>query len=111
VVVDAVARLLPGVIAEASILEESHLAGLVEYPHFTRPVEFRGLTVPPVLLSGHHAEIARWRRQQAIRRTVERRPDLLRHARLSPAERAAVEMWLAGRETGDGTPPPESETA
>lgn len=72
VIVDAVTRLIPGVIDEASIVEESHQDGLVEYPHYTRPPEYRGLTVPPVLLSGHHAEIAAWRRQQAIERTARR---------------------------------------
>ena len=93
VVVDAVARLVPGVIAAASIVEESHDLGLVEYPHYTRPLAFRGRHVPPVLLSGHHAEIARWRREQAILRTARRRPDLLPFAELSEAERrAAVEV-------------------
>ena len=72
VIVDAVTRLIPGVIDDASIMEESHQEGLVEYPHYTRPADFRGLSVPPVLLSGHHAEIAAWRRQQAIRRTKQR---------------------------------------
>lgn len=88
VVVDAVARLVPGVIDAASLAEESHGVGLVEYPHFTRPVSFRGLTVPDVLLSGHHAQIARWRREEAIRRTANRRPDLLPIAEMSDAERA-----------------------
>ena len=91
VVLDAVARLVPGVIDAASIAEESHASGLVEYPHYTRPAEFRGLAVPPILLSGHHANIARWRREQAIRRTVGRRPDLIPSATLSPAERALVD--------------------
>jgi tRNA (guanine37-N1)-methyltransferase len=78
VVIDAVARLLPGVLgAEASAGEESHSQGLLEYPHYTRPPEFRGWTVPEILLSGHHAEIARWRRQQSLLRTAQRRPDLL----------------------------------
>lgn len=72
VIVDAVTRLLPGVIDDASILEESHQEGLVEYPHYTRPAEYRGLTVPPVLLSGHHAEIAAWRRARSIERTRQR---------------------------------------
>jgi tRNA (guanine37-N1)-methyltransferase len=78
VVVDAVVRLLPGALGSPlSAVEESHSAGLLEYPQYTRPAEFRGWRVPDVLLSGHHAEIARWRREQAIRRTQERRPDLL----------------------------------
>jgi tRNA (guanine37-N1)-methyltransferase len=80
VVIDAVVRLVPGVIDPASIAEESHDAGLVEYPHYTRPVEVRGRRVPEILLSGHHANIARWRREQAIVRTARWRPDLLARA-------------------------------
>lgn len=91
VVVDAVARLLPGVIHASSVAEESHQRGLVEYPHYTRPHEFRGLVVPPVLLSGHHGEVARWRRVEAIRRTAALRPDLLSDASLSEEERLLVE--------------------
>ncbi len=72
VIVDAVTRLIPGVIDDASILEESHTGGLLEYPHYTRPAEFRGKAVPPVLLSGHHAEVAKWRRQQSVKRTENR---------------------------------------
>lgn len=72
VIVDAVTRLIPGVIDDASVIEESHQDGLVEYPHYTRPAEYRGLSVPPVLLSGHHAEIAAWRRQQSLLRTRRR---------------------------------------
>lgn len=88
VVVDAVTRLIPGVIAAGSGIEESHGGGLVEYPHYTRPAVFRGRAVPPVLLSGHHAEIARWRREQAVRRTARFRPDLLPTADLTAEERA-----------------------
>ena len=79
VVVEAVARLLPGVVGNPeSLVEESHgAAGLLEYPVFTRPPQWRGLDVPEVLLSGHHAKIARWRRDQALTRTALRRPDLL----------------------------------
>jgi tRNA (guanine37-N1)-methyltransferase len=91
VIVDAVTRLLPGVILAASIEEESHAAGLVEYPQYTRPLDFRGMIVPDVLLSGHHARIAAWRREQSIRRTALRRPDLLPIADLTPAERAMAE--------------------
>ena len=77
VVVDAVVRLLPGVLgSEASLAEESHVNGLLEYPQYTRPVEYRGWSVPEVLLSGNHAQIARWRRGQSLRRTRERRPEL-----------------------------------
>jgi tRNA (guanine37-N1)-methyltransferase len=78
VVVDAVSRLLPGVLgAGESALDESHSAGLLEYPQYTRPAEFRGWQVPEVLLSGHHGEIERWRRAQALDQTRRRRPDLL----------------------------------
>ncbi len=77
VVIDAVVRLLPGALGSPeSTLEESHASGLLEYPHYTRPVEFRGWRVPEVLLSGNHAAIAAWRREQALARTRERRPDL-----------------------------------
>ena len=79
VVIDAVTRLLPGVLGgEESTSDESHSDGLLEYPHYTRPPEFRGRGVPDILLSGHHAEIARWRRHQALLRTAKRRPDLLK---------------------------------
>jgi tRNA (guanine37-N1)-methyltransferase len=78
VVVDAVARLLPGVLGHAeSAGDESHSRGLLEYPHYTRPPEFRGWPVPERLLSGHHAEIAKWRRRQALERTAAHRPDLM----------------------------------
>ena len=98
VVVDAVTRLLEGAIAAASHEDESHQSGLLEYPHYTRPPEFRGLAVPEILLSGNHAAIARWRREQAIRRTWERRPDLLARASLSPKESALVSAWEQERE-------------
>ncbi|MBA2519796.1 MAG: tRNA (guanosine(37)-N1)-methyltransferase TrmD [Chloroflexia bacterium] len=90
VVLDAVARLVPGVIDAASVAEESHETGLVEYPHYTRPAAFRDETVPEVLLSGHHAQIAQWRREQALRRTARRRPDLLTGLDLSERERAII---------------------
>ncbi len=78
VVVDTVVRLLPGVLgSEASLMEDSHVDGLLEYPQYTRPVEYRGWSVPEVLLSGNHAQIAKWRREQSIQRTSERRPELL----------------------------------
>lgn len=94
VVIDAVARLVPGVIDAASVAEESHDEGLVEYPHYTRPAVVRELPVPEVLLSGHHARIAAWRREQAIRRTARWRPDLLERAALTPTERAIAEAAL-----------------
>jgi tRNA (guanine37-N1)-methyltransferase len=78
VIVDAVTRLLPGVLgAEAAAETDSHATGLLEGPHYTKPAEFRSWTVPDVLRSGHAANIARWRREQALRRTWQRRPDLL----------------------------------
>lgn len=85
--VDAVARLLPGVLAAGSTEEESHTAGLLEYPHYTRPAEFRGWRAPDVLLSGNHAAIARWRRKESLRRTRARRPDLFARLELTPLDR------------------------
>jgi tRNA (guanine37-N1)-methyltransferase len=91
VVIDAVARLLPGVLGnDQSAITDSFSDGLLEYPHYTRPAEFRGWKVPDALLSGHHAEIEKWRRRESIKRTLERRPDLLEHAELTPQER----NWL-----------------
>lgn len=84
VVLDAVVRLIPGVLGDAASAQtDSFATGLLEYPQYTRPAVFRGMAVPPVLLSGDHKAIARWRRKQAIRRTRERRPDLLARANLS----------------------------
>jgi len=76
-VIDALLRLLPGAIDEASPVEESFSQGLLEYPHYTRPPLFRGERVPEVLVSGDHGAVARWRQEQAVARTRERRPDLL----------------------------------
>jgi tRNA (guanine37-N1)-methyltransferase len=78
VVIDAVMRLLPGAIDDASTIEESFSAGLLEYPQYTRPAEFRGRGVPEVLVSGHHAQVAKWRHEAALERTRRLRPDLLR---------------------------------
>jgi tRNA (guanine37-N1)-methyltransferase len=90
--IDAVSRRVPGVLgAEASLDEESFEGGLLEYPQYTRPAEFRGWAVPEVLLSGHHAEIAKWRRRERLLRTLERRPDLLESAPLTEAERRGLE--------------------
>jgi tRNA (guanine37-N1)-methyltransferase len=84
VVVDAVSRLLPGVLGgEESALDESHSSGMLEYPQYTRPPEFRGWRVPDILLSGNHAEIAKWRRKESLRRTRERRPELFARLDLS----------------------------
>lgn len=88
VVVDAVARLIPGVLgAEDAAAEDSHASGLLEGPHYTRPATFRGWSVPEVLRSGHAAKIARWRREQALRRTWRRRPELLLKAELTEEEK------------------------
>jgi len=89
VIIDAVTRLLPGALGDpGATFEDSHAWGLLEYPHYTRPAVFRGWVVPEVLLSGNHAAIARWRREQALRRTLERRPDLLERAPLTEEDRA-----------------------
>jgi len=91
VIVDAVVRHLPGVLgSEESAAEDSHTTGLLEYPQYTRPPVYRGWEVPQVLLSGNHAQIAKWRREQSILRTFIRRPDLFDKADLSPAERKLV---------------------
>jgi tRNA (guanine37-N1)-methyltransferase len=88
VIVDAVTRLLPGVLGDPEApAHDSHATGLLEGPHYTRPPEFRGLAVPEILLSGHEVKIAQWRREQALRRTWERRPDLLLAAPLTERER------------------------
>ena len=91
VVVDAVVRLLPGVLgSEDSAIDDSHATGLLEYPQYTRPAEYKGWSVPQILLSGDHAQIARWRRAQAVQRTIERRPELLDKANLNLEERQLV---------------------
>ncbi|MFM8534872.1 MAG: tRNA (guanosine(37)-N1)-methyltransferase TrmD [Acidimicrobiia bacterium] len=95
-VIDAVARLVPGVVGDDQSVEaDSFTRGLLDYPHYTRPAEFDGRKVPEVLLSGHHGEIRRWRREAALQRTVERRPDLLAGAALDADE----QKWL-DRRTG-----------
>ena len=88
VIVDAVTRLLPGALGDPlAPAKDSHADGALEGPHYTRPPEFRGRRVPDVLLSGHHGQVARWRREESLRRTVERRPELLRDATLSDEDR------------------------
>jgi len=92
VIVDAVSRLVPGVVGDGqSVAEDSFARGLLDYPHFTRPAEFGGLKVPDVLLSGHHAEVRRWRKKEALRRTLTRRPELLESAALDEEERELLE--------------------
>jgi tRNA (guanine37-N1)-methyltransferase len=95
VIIDAVVRHLPGALAEDSLLEESYSDGLLEYPQYTRPAEFRGWRVPDILLSGNHGEIARWRREQRIIRTARRRPDLLARACLDEDERRLAAQVIA----------------
>lgn len=117
VIVEAVSRLLPGVLGNASsIVEESHASGLLEGPQYTRPAEFRGDKVPDVLISGHHAVVARWRRREALRRTLLRRPDLLTHAPLDASDRkllAELERELAAAKllgpVGPATLAPDDE--
>lgn len=90
--VDAVARLVPGVLGDSeSALDESHTNSLLEYPQYTRPADFKGHKVPEILLSGHHAEIENWRRNQSIIRTAKKRPDLLARADLTKEERETAE--------------------
>ena len=92
VVVDAVCRLVPGVVGDdASVEADSFMRGLLDYPHYTRPAEYRGHRVPEVLTSGHHGEIRKWRRRAALRRTEERRPDLLATAELDDDERSFLQ--------------------
>lgn len=87
ILIDAVARLLPGVLGDPTgAADDSHASGLLEYPHYTRPPEFRGQAVPDVLLSGDHGKIARWRREQSLLRTLHQRPDLLARAPLDKAD-------------------------
>ena len=98
VIVDAVARLVPGVVGdEQSVARDTFATGLLDFPQYTRPAEFEGLSVPPVLLSGHHAEIERWRRREALRRTLERRPELVDTATLGPDDRRLLNELLERR--------------
>ena len=109
VVIDATARLLPGALNDAESAAQDSFEGedgLLDCPHYTRPVEHPLGNVPPVLLSGHHAEIARWRRQQSLGRTWLRRPDLIDRAALSKADRALLDAFLADREADAGVPRP-----
>jgi tRNA (guanine37-N1)-methyltransferase len=102
VIVDAMARFVPGVVGdEASVARDTFARGLLDYAQYTRPAEFRGWPVPPVLLSGHHREIERWRRREALRRTIERRPDLVADpSALDADDRVILEELLAHREKG-----------
>jgi len=102
VIVDAVSRLVPGVVGDAQSVEsDSFSRGLLDCPHYTRPSEFEGRKVPDVLLSGHHAEVRRWRKRAALERTLQRRPDMLAHASLDEEEREILEK-LKKERGGDG---------
>jgi tRNA (guanine37-N1)-methyltransferase len=104
VVMDAVIRLLPGVLGhEDSAAQDSYVAGLLDCPHYTRPEEIDGLRVPAVLLGGNHEAIRRWRLKQALGRTWERRPDLLAHRELTGEERKLLDEYLDAREGADAT--------
>lgn len=92
--IDATVRLLPGVVGnESSILEDSHSTGLLEHPHYTRPAEYRGMSVPDVLMSGHHGNIEEWRHKESVRRTFERRPDMIATLDLSDKELQWIEEF------------------
>jgi tRNA (guanine37-N1)-methyltransferase len=87
IIIDAVSRLIPGVLGDPDgAADDSHASGLLEYPHYTRPPEFRGQAVPDILLSGDHAKIEKWRREQSLLRTLRRRPDLLKNSPLTKAD-------------------------
>jgi tRNA (guanine37-N1)-methyltransferase len=100
VIVDAISRLVPGVVGDArSVEEDSFSRGLLDYPHYTRPSGFSGVKVPDVLMSGHHEQVRRWRKKTAIRRTLERRPELLDIAALDDEERALLDEIRKEQET------------
>src|SRR6266516_2949945 len=101
IIVDAVSRLLPGVLTEDSTEEESHSNNLLEYPQYTRPPEFRGWRIPDILLSGHHEQIARWRRKEALRKTRQRRPDLFTKLELSSKQDMKLLKELDEEEKSD----------
>jgi tRNA (guanine37-N1)-methyltransferase len=108
ILIDAASRLVPGVLGDpSSIIEESFAEGLLEYPHYTRPAEVRGVTVPEVLLSGHHEAIRRWRRKEALRATYEKRPDLLKDRELTVEDRQLLDDII--REGVPGAPVPCGE--
>ena len=104
VILDAVLRLLPGAIDEASTTEESFAAGLLEYPQYTRPATFEGVTVPPVLVSGHHEQVRKWRLKESLRRTMDRRPDLMEGRALSKEEGKLVAELRAEASTSEAAP-------
>lgn len=102
---EAVARHIPGVLGNASSAEhESHMEGLFDHPHYTRPEVFRGMATPQILLSGHHAKIEAWRRRQALWNTWQRRPDLLAKADLTPDEQRTIRKWNQEKPTKNPWP-------
>jgi tRNA (guanine37-N1)-methyltransferase len=107
VVIDAISRLLPGVLGDPTgAADDSHSMGLLEYPHYTRPPDFRGWNVPDVLLSGDHRKIEQWRREQALTRTFHKRPDMLEKAELSEQDRRFLEgLKLKAQEKSDNPSP------
>jgi tRNA (guanine37-N1)-methyltransferase len=106
VIIDAVTRLLPGVLGDpGATIDDSHAKGLLEGPHYTRPAIFREWEVPEILCSGDHAAVTRWRREQALRRTFERRPDLLEQAEMSPQDRELLARLTTKVSSGDDRVP------
>lgn len=102
VLIDAVVRLLPGAVGnERSVVEDSFTSGLLEHPHYTRPEVWRGMAVPSVLLSGNHEQIRRWRRRESLRRTFQRRPDLLEQAELTQEDKEFIAQ-LRGQQSESG---------
>lgn len=95
VVTDTIVRLIPGVLGSTESLADSYSDGLLKYPQYTRPAVYRGWEVPAVLLSGDHKRISQWRREQSLRRTLDRRPDLLAEAQLSPEEKELIGTWTS----------------
>lgn len=103
ILIDAVSRLIPGVLGDPTGAEDdSHSMGLLEYPHYTKPAEFRGWKVPEILLSGDHAKIDKWRREQALARTFEKRPDMLQKAELSEKDKKFIQGLRSKVEGQDG---------
>lgn len=101
VLVDVLTRLIPGVLGDPeATVKDSHTSGLLEHPHYTRPAAYRGLSVPDILLSGHHAKLEKWRRQQSLARTLARRPDLLAQAELTEADREFLTRLRTDDEEG-----------
>jgi len=111
ILIDAVSRLLPGVLGDPDgPWDDSHASGLLEYPHYTRPPEFRGWKAPEILLSGDHGRVARWRREQSLLRTWKRRPDLLKTAPLSDADRKFLATLEAENNSNQSDKPNETQT-